>query len=696
MTNLNFKFYSVLKNEDACPYIGGNVIAVADGLGGSGSAVHAIDRIKHGDMYADVTGSAFGDMQTVSPGLQAYIEELIAPMIDAKDDTSALWASRIVIARCVYALTEGEFKNADLSNEEARKELAMFIQAGLCAVVEKFGLQNGKFDEQLLLPTTLAFIRYTEQEHSVVAEVLWAGDSRCYAVTPDGLKVLSVDDEDDSGSITNLFYAYNGNVSLNYLRHEIEKPCALLAVSDGVFDPFALHENLGMEYALLSAIKENDSPEGVAEALRKIYSDIHGDDATMVFVPFGIQSFEDLQIKLSTRTDRILAIYREQSRMSLALEVANQTEEEVSHYVSSRTVDRYDYIVAIIADMLERGGADVVITPELAAIVESAESTAKDYFLSTEQERKQMQDQGLRQLNEYVKIHPEVFLSEILTPLSVQFNDPSLSRIFADLKVAAEELVRHKKKIAKLQVRKLDMERKRQNLHLRVMEKIRYHCESLGAFWSEGGVREAYLDNRDNLKLRGRYLKIHDNLRAWEDLDNRLFFNWRVVKPPKDDEVLVSEVCNHISEFNSVLSDIKSSKKSINALEFNYNKCWDKLFHLLKYDTRIIPFVLSPEAVQKFGLYASGESLAAELSKCKRDRILSELKAKKEVIVPAIVKALAANYNKTSVIDGQYNASKLHLFRTYYHLKATGNGDVKAIEEQVKAIEKEYTGLINK
>ena len=339
MTNTDFKFYSVLKNEDAMPYIGGNLLVVADGLGGSGSAVHAIDRVKHTDMHGDIIAGAFGDMKDVSSALMQYIEELIAPMVDGKDDTSALWASRIVIARCVYALTEGEFQKADLSDKKVRAKLAKFIGTGLHETAKKFDLQKGTYDGQLLLPTTLAFVRYTEKECFVIAETVWAGDSRCYALTSDGLKLLSLDDEDDSGSITNLFYADNDKVMLNYIYHEIPKPCTLMAVSDGIFDPFDPHENLGVEHTLLSAIKKSNSPQEVATALYNFYGSVHGDDATMAFVPFGFDNFNDMQNKLAKRTDEILAVRKKQGEFYDALEVMHQSEEEASHYVLSRTND---------------------------------------------------------------------------------------------------------------------------------------------------------------------------------------------------------------------------------------------------------------------------------------------------------------------------------------------------------------------
>lgn len=209
MRDLKFAFYSVLKNEDADPYSGDNLMIVADGLGGAGSIVHSIDRDKHHDLYESIMASAFGDCPDIAAKLgDDYFKKLIAPMIDDKNDTSALWASRIVMARCAYAIIAND-QYEELDKENVRKHLAGFIQKGLESVKDKFKLEKGTYFGQKILPTTLAFVRYKEDKDQVVAETLWAGDSRCYALTIDGLKILSIDDEDSSGSITNCFHADN-------------------------------------------------------------------------------------------------------------------------------------------------------------------------------------------------------------------------------------------------------------------------------------------------------------------------------------------------------------------------------------------------------------------------------------------------------------------------------------------------------
>lgn len=682
MTNTDFKFYSVLKNEDAMPYIGGNLLVAADGLGGSGSAVHAIDRVKHTDMHGDILAGAFGDMKDVSSALMQYIEELIAPMVDGKDDTSALWASRIVIARCVYALTEGEFQKADLSDKKVRAKLAKFIGAGLHETAKKFDLQKGKYDGQLLLPTTLAFVRYTEKECFVIAETVWAGDSRCYALTSDGLKLLSLDDEDDSGSITNLFYADNDKVMLNYIYHEIPKPCALMAVSDGIFDPFDPHENLGVEHTLLSVIKKSNSPQEVATALYNFYGSVHGDDATMAFVPFGFDNFNDMQNKLAKRTDEILAVRKKQGEFYDALEVMHQSEEEASHYVLSRTNDRYDYIVPMLVDTIANGATDIALTPEVGKI---AEAVKRDYDASAEKTRKQNRAQSMSELDSYVKSHPELVAQIFVPSRNINFkSNVTVACAFSDLlKNAADYLAASNDET--LKAVKAELADKSEVLHQRVMERISFYRNQFDGMWN---------DNVSDYKLRyntGIYLRI------WQDIDFDLQYSWGVSNIgnlPVEDRPLAYEVRDYIDECKRVKVQIKSMRSSGDHFYRLFIAAWNTVYGYLNRCPATITVFLTAEAVQQFGFGVSDKEFAIELGKSSRNIIISELKAHKAVIIPDIVKSLAENCDKTSLIDGQYNATKLELFRTYYRLKTTDNGELKAFERQLNAIENAYTQLI--
>lgn len=351
MRDLKFAFYSVLKNEDADPYSGDNLMIVADGLGGAGSIVHSIDRDKHHDLYESIMASAFGDCPDIAAKLgDDYFKKLIAPMIDDKNDTSALWASRIVMARCAYAIIAND-QYEELDKENVRKHLAGFIQKGLESVKDKFKLEKGTYFGQKILPTTLAFVRYKEDKDQVVAETLWAGDSRCYALTIDGLKILSIDDEDSSGSITNCFHADNKEVRLNYRRYTIKKPCALFVASDGIFDPFE-EDYLYVEHVLLKKISESETIGEVGEKLCKFYGEVHGDDATMAFTSFEFESFDDMKEKFDARNREIDKLAAESSEKREEIELINNNGQDVTDYIIKRTGDKYEQIVSLIADRI--------------------------------------------------------------------------------------------------------------------------------------------------------------------------------------------------------------------------------------------------------------------------------------------------------------------------------------------------------
>lgn len=684
MKNFNFTFYSVLKNEDAIPFIGGNIIAVADGLGGSGSAVHAIDRSEHKDMYGDIMSCAFGDMKEMSPILAKYIGELVAPMADGVDDTSALWASRIAIARCVYALTQGKFAKSDLSDKKERAKLADFIGYGLHETAKKFDIKKGRYDEQLLLPTTLAFMRCTEKKKSVVVETLWAGDSRCYAVTADGLRQLSVDDEDNSGSITNLFFADNEKAKLNYICHEIQKPCALFAVSDGVFDPFDPYENLGVEHTLLSAIGQCGSYEELSGSLCDFYGSVHGDDATMAFVCFGFDSYEDMQKKFEKRTNEIIAVRNDQSELYEALSVMNQTEEEASHYVMSRTGDRYDYIIPMIIDAVEKGVDDISVTSAVRKIVEKVRN---DYGAKEIKARKTNTEQAFLQLYNYVKAHPES-----VTRIFVPYDDIAFGtnvvegKAYSDMITNACEYydAAFNETLIAMEAELAD---RREELHRKVMEKIVFYRNRFDSIWDD---KSSDCKTRQNI---ARYLRV------WQDIDLSLQYDWGVSgigNLPVEDIPLAYAVRDYIDESKRVKSKIKTMRQNGESNLRIFAESWNKVYAYIKKHPSSISVLLTPEAVREFAFGEPEEKFEIELGKNMRSAITAQLKAMKSVAVQDIVRSLAVNHRKTSIIDGQYNATKLELFRTYFRLKASDDTDVKALEEKLRALETEYTELITK
>ncbi len=352
MKEIKFTLYSVLKNEDAIPYIGQNLLVVADGLGGSGSALHYIDKDKFYDMEDGFYHSAFADFKLEHiKELKLYLNQSLEEMIDEKNDTSALWASRIVSARYIYALNYlKEYQRVD--NANTREELVKFIQKGLTKTKNQFQLSNGKYKNQLLLPTTLASIRYMTINNKIIVEALWAGDSRCYAFTKDGLFQLSMDDEDVSGAITNLFYEGNNDTKLNYKKYELTQPCILFVVSDGFFDPFEPYENLGLEHLLFDCINKSTTIDEFKTNLELKLNQIHADDASIAFTAIGFKDFSTMKNHLQNRSKEIFKMQKDYLKYQDFLYMQQQSDSEYLNYMGNRTKDKYLSIKEIVTTSL--------------------------------------------------------------------------------------------------------------------------------------------------------------------------------------------------------------------------------------------------------------------------------------------------------------------------------------------------------
>ncbi|MBD5092477.1 MAG: hypothetical protein HDT36_03750, partial [Clostridiales bacterium] len=555
--------------------------------------------------------------------------------------------------------------------------------AGLNKTASKLNLQKGKYDGQLILPTTLASIRYTETEQSVIAETLWAGDSRCYALSPDGLKLLSVDDEDDSGSITNLFYSGNAQTTLNYRKHEISKPCMLMTVSDGVFDPFSPDDHLGVEHTLLSTIRECNSTEELSDTLKRFYDEVHGDDATMAFVAFGFSDYADMQQRLAKRTDKILAIRQKYSQLYSELEVINQSEEDVSSYILTRTTDRYEYIANMIADAIARGTTDIAISQEVVNAVEHARKSTAELAKTVEEQR---MSQTFNALFEYVKDNPALLASQVLTQKPVDFNGKyRVELAFENMKKHASEYIAAKNSLAAIEKEEEKLNVLRNELHRRIVERIAFYRDKFDSLWDDMAANRKQRNNLNSL------------LRIWQEMDIGLQFKMKIMNVNSLSEKagnMAREVNSYIDS-NAKLQCQKESKKTALKVSYSlYVDAWRDVFAFLKNNVDMIYDVINADVVRKFGLddlYKESETAQYAVN---GDAILCEMRDKKSVIIPDIVSALASNWDSASIIDGQFNATRLELFRTYYRLKSNPSSDVKILEEQLAALEAGYTSLV--
>lgn len=682
MKSNKFRIYSVLKNEDALPFIGDNVLISADGLGGSGSTVHKIERGEYKDFRGAILETLFANKAVVPEDLQKYIDKLISAMADDKDDTSALWASRIVIARCAYELVFGEYKDADLGNDNTRAKLVSDIVANLSFAAKRFGLKTYR-EDQRLLPTTLAIIRYEEKEKTVVVESLWAGDSRCYAILPDGLKALSVDDEDSTGAITNLFYAGNDKCKLNYLRRELPKPCVLMTVSDGVFDPYVPHDHLGVEATVLSAIEASESVDELKEKLYKHYNAIRGDDATIAFCAVGApEEYRDFKAIFSERAKKISATYERYANLSKVLDLAREPEDADS-YVRNRINAKFDYIASDLVEAIAEHGGDVALSEEILRIaVTTKQACGMRKSIKCDERSKKSQ----RRFADIVSESPERIAS-ILTDEKIKADHPELAGAIERFKQSAQQYA------DSLRTQKGQAERKRELAE------------------EKAGIEAELNGKKDNIIVRSACANATKTDKETNDYYSQLSRALSCETRDEADKILkrcgkfkdgiYNRVEEYIIKYFKYKDECAKGDDGIAAAKESYYNAYGDFENIRKKEgvsfrdvceEKECADIADAEEDGKTDMTAAVVALDEE---CKRD-IVAALKEEREYVSDSIVKAMAGNPDKNSVIDKYFNATNLKAFRMYHKLASEAPGELSALSRELENLDNEYNSLLKK
>ena len=675
INNTCFTAYSVLKNEDAIPFAKNGLLAVADGLGGAGSTVHVIDRSKHTDIKSELYETVLCGFD--AEGIEAmreYIESQLEPMLDSEADTSALWASRIAILRFVYGLEYGDFSFSDLSEDKERENLSSFVSRGLRAVASRFGLERGKYGGQVVLPTTLAAVRYKEELDRVEIEAVWAGDSRCYVLSADGLRQLTVDDEDASGAITNLFYADTENATLNYKRHSVKKPCVIFAVSDGAFDPFDPHDNLGVEYSLLSILEASESTEDFVSKLTEYYDEIHGDDASFAFAAPGYVDFKSLKADLCKRFAYTERIYSASRRLSPTLEAMSKSEEEVRSYILSRTRDKYDRIAGDISAMLTSGEKDVILNETVRSLVREAEKKIIEERLA--------ENQGIDALRAQMLACPDELKTRVLRfPVKI-LRQPCFDTLSA-LRRSGEALLDAKRVYAAKKKETEELLHEGEQIRARVLDIIE-QCEAKWRTTVPG-------DDKDTIKEMREILKREH---IWKNALLCLIEKTTCqcsVKMSIEDRVLLDSLNRFISrEIYLERGVLAPLERALACAEGEYKEAVEGFLCLILKNKEARENMLSDEAER---LLLQSDSLSVDADEL---RVLLEemLRNKKEEIIPSIVESMALAPEESSVIDSYYNRTRLFCFKEFYRLRLSPSKEAEALVNELKSYKREALGMI--
>lgn len=164
-------------------------------------------------------------------------------------------------------------------------------------------------------PTTAAMTVTKLEGGVLVADCIWAGDSRCYMLNEDGLFQLTADDIGGQDAMENLtvdsvltnVITTSHDFELRARRITIEKPCILFAATDGCFG--YLSTPMEFEYLLEETLLKAQCMDGWQNRICEELEKFAGDDFTLSASVIGFGSYETLVKKLSPRASQMLATY---------------------------------------------------------------------------------------------------------------------------------------------------------------------------------------------------------------------------------------------------------------------------------------------------------------------------------------------------------------------------------------------------
>jgi serine/threonine protein phosphatase PrpC len=248
------------------------LVAVFDGMGGAGGTMYETDDGPHSGAYLA--------SRIARDAAQAHLVGLInAGSLDGP--TAARQSERVML--------------------EA-------LQARLAALRAPASRLRSKLLRAL--PTTMALVAMERRggpQPSWMCDVLWAGDSRVYALTVSGLHQLTVDDIRDRADamanlredavISNAISADTAFV-VNSERIELAEPFLIIAATDGCFGylPSPMH----FERLVLATMADAQNTDDWSVTLQSAINEVTGDDASMAVVAPGAD-LPDLQATFADR-----------------------------------------------------------------------------------------------------------------------------------------------------------------------------------------------------------------------------------------------------------------------------------------------------------------------------------------------------------------------------------------------------------
>ena len=263
------------KGEDADPVMvwqaPRGLICVFDGMGGAGSTTYRF----RGDAYS----GAYIASRTVAGEIQRLFSQAF-PWPPFPLDTLDIGERLGEVLQREAVLLESEVEPSRLKSKLIRR-----------------------------LPTTMASLFMELSGGEVACQAFWAGDSRCYALSPMmGLQQLTLDDLKVGGDaldnlkgdspLSNCLNA-DGDFELRSQTWTLPLPLVLLAATDGCFG--YLYSPAHFEFLLLDTLLAARDMIQWRDALKTRLQTIAGDDCSICLLALGWPSLPEMQTAFAKR-----------------------------------------------------------------------------------------------------------------------------------------------------------------------------------------------------------------------------------------------------------------------------------------------------------------------------------------------------------------------------------------------------------
>ena len=233
---------------------------------------------------------------------------------EMRNETGARIAARtvrIAIANWFAAPLNGlsEYGLQNVSAERIARSLKQAIDAHLSEVKKRIVESNSTIKSKLsqTLPTTLSMAIIEPVEQSARCIFVWAGDSRGYLLTRDGLRQMTEDDvaggfdPDDltCDGIMSQVVSASASYTLHTRELILSEPAIVLTATDGCFAYFATP--MDFEATLLATLREARDFDDWRQLLIERLGEIAADDYSMQIAGWGYQDFRDVQQSMKLR-----------------------------------------------------------------------------------------------------------------------------------------------------------------------------------------------------------------------------------------------------------------------------------------------------------------------------------------------------------------------------------------------------------